>query len=57
MEKYQVKPYKRGGWVIIEGISGREIILFNRRKQAEEACKFLNEEDEISGELVDFYSI
>jgi hypothetical protein len=43
MEKYEVKPYKRGGWVIIEVTSGREIILFNVRKKVEDACRFLNE--------------
>lgn len=42
MNKYKVKPYERGGWVIIEIKSGREIILFKDRGQAEEACKFLN---------------
>jgi hypothetical protein len=38
-----VKAYDRGGWVIIEVESVREIIRFNNRKQAVKACKFLNE--------------
>lgn len=45
MGTYEVKPYDRGGWVIIEVESSREIILFNKQKQAKEACKHLNEEE------------
>jgi hypothetical protein len=44
MAKYRVKPYKRGGWVIIDIETGKELIRFNSRKQAGEACKFLNED-------------
>lgn len=40
-----MKSYKRGGWVIIEVNSGREIILFKDRERVEEACNFLNEEE------------
>jgi len=45
MDQYKVKPYERGGWVIIDVESGREIIRFNIQKHAKEACKFLNEEE------------
>jgi hypothetical protein len=42
MNKYEVRPYERGGGVIIEAESGREIIRFDNRKQVGEACEFLN---------------
>lgn len=45
MEQYQVKPYNRGIWVIVEAKTGREIILFNLKDQADEACRYLNEND------------
>lgn len=32
MEKYEVKPYDRGGWVIVEAESVRAIILFKLKK-------------------------
>ncbi|HOP39889.1 MAG TPA: hypothetical protein PLI53_02485 [Geobacteraceae bacterium] len=47
---YEVKPYKRGGWVIAEIESGREVILYNRKDQAEEACRFLNQEENLDAE-------
>lgn len=43
MTKYSLKPYKRGGWVIVEAESGREVILFNDKDKAEEVCRYLNE--------------
>jgi hypothetical protein len=46
MEQYEVRPYKSGGWVIVEINSGREIILFNGRETAEEACRVLNAGEE-----------
>jgi hypothetical protein len=42
MENYMVRPYKRGGWVIVEVNTGREVILFNEKVQAENACERLN---------------
>lgn len=47
---YEVKPYKRGGWVIAEIESGRELILYNRKDQAEETCRFLNQEENLDAE-------
>ncbi|HOP40447.1 MAG TPA: hypothetical protein PLI53_05340 [Geobacteraceae bacterium] len=45
MEQYEVQPYKRSGWVIVQIDSGREVILFNDKGKAEEACRFLNESE------------
>lgn len=42
MQQYMVRPYTRGGFVIIEVRSGREVILFNDRESAEAACRMLN---------------
>jgi len=49
MARYSVRPYKCGGWVIVETKSGREIILFNAKDKAEEACSFLSKEESEGG--------
>jgi len=46
MKKYRVKLHKGCIWVIVEDGSGREIILFNRKDQADNACRYLNENDD-----------
>jgi len=44
MKIYESRPYRGNKWVVVEAKSGREIILFNKKEQAEEACRQLNEE-------------
>ncbi len=46
MERYIVRPYKDGKWVIAEVGSSREIILFNSKESAKKACKFLNDNED-----------
>lgn len=46
MVQYVVQPYKQDRWVILESCSGREIILFNDKEQAEKACRILNGDGE-----------
>lgn len=48
MGKYGVRPYKRGGWVVIESETGREIVRFKGQKEAIDACWFLNNDEEHS---------
>jgi len=45
MEQCEVKPYKNGTWVIVEVNTGREIILFNSKDDADGACRYLNENE------------
>jgi len=49
MSRYSVQTYKCGGWVIVETETGREIVLFNDKDKAEEACSFLNEAESEGG--------
>lgn len=46
MNQYEVKPYKKGGWVIVATATGREVIVFNDQREAEKACRMLNEMEE-----------
>lgn len=42
MERYEVRPYTRGGYVIVETNSGKEVFIFSSKEAAEAACRVLN---------------
>jgi hypothetical protein len=42
MSRYQIQPYRAGGWVLVETSSGLEIVVFDEKPKAEQACLYLN---------------
>jgi hypothetical protein len=42
MSRYQIQPYRAGGWVLVETSSGLEIFVFDEKPKAEKACSYLN---------------
>jgi len=42
MSRYQIQPYRAGGWVLVEISSGLEIFVFEDKPKAEKACLCLN---------------
>jgi hypothetical protein len=39
-----IRPYKSGGWVIVELYSDREVIIFENVEEAEKTCQIINQE-------------
>lgn len=51
MRRYQIQPYRAGGWVLVETSSGQEIFVFDEKPKAEQACLCLNgKEEQIEGQ-------
>jgi len=46
MSRYQIQPYRAGGWVLVEKSSGLEIFVFDEKLKAEKACLVLNGKEE-----------
>jgi hypothetical protein len=46
MEQYEVKPYKRGGRVIIQVGTNNEIIIFNEKENADRWCRNMNDDQD-----------
>lgn len=42
MSRYQIQPYRAGGWLLVEINSGLELIVFDDKRKAERACLYLN---------------
>ena len=39
---YEVRQYRRGGWVIADVSTGQELIRFDEKSSADKACTLLN---------------